>query len=139
MSEAEPPDDHGDPDAHAPSPHPDTVQGPPVSGDDFLSPAPDGTATGLIVETSEGGQELSSRSATDAGELRREVGAVLRLPEGVAIDPSDIDVERTATTPERFLHAVTAVSPFPVSDSSQTIIDCLMNAARAAGVMKYSI
>jgi hypothetical protein len=31
-----------------------------------------------------------------------------------------IDVERTATTPERFLHAVTAVSPFPVSDSSQS-------------------
>ena len=30
-----------------------------------------------------------------------------------------IDVERTATTPERFLHAVTAVSPFPVSDASQ--------------------
>jgi hypothetical protein len=29
-----------------------------------------------------------------------------------------IDVERTATTPERFLHAVTSVSPFPVSDSS---------------------
>ena len=29
-----------------------------------------------------------------------------------------IDVERTATTPERFLHAVTAVSPFPVSDQS---------------------
>src|SRR5436305_8097831 len=27
-----------------------------------------------------------------------------------------IDVERTATTPERFQHAVTAVSPFPVSD-----------------------
>src|SRR5215217_2083107 len=27
-----------------------------------------------------------------------------------------IDVERTATTPERFLHAVTAVSPFPVTD-----------------------
>src|SRR5580765_2573641 len=29
-----------------------------------------------------------------------------------------IDVERTATTPERFLHAVTSVSPFPVSDPS---------------------
>ncbi len=29
-----------------------------------------------------------------------------------------IDVERTATTPERFLRAVTAVSPFPVSDLS---------------------
>ena len=95
MSEAEPPDDREDPDAPAPAPHPDTVQGPPVSGDDFLSPAPDGTAKGLIVETAEGSQELSSRSTTDAGELRREVGAVLRLPEGVAIDPSDIDVERT--------------------------------------------
>jgi hypothetical protein len=29
-----------------------------------------------------------------------------------------IDVERTATTPERFLNAVTAVSPFPVADTS---------------------
>jgi hypothetical protein len=29
-----------------------------------------------------------------------------------------IDVERTATTPERFLHAVTAVSPFPVGSPS---------------------
>src|SRR2546422_7762436 len=29
-----------------------------------------------------------------------------------------IDVERTATTPERFLRAVSAVSPFPVTDSS---------------------
>ena len=32
---------------------------------------------------------------TDPGELRREVGAVLRLPEGVAVDPSDIDIEQT--------------------------------------------
>ncbi len=29
-----------------------------------------------------------------------------------------IDVERTATTPERFLRAVSAVSPFPITDSS---------------------
>jgi hypothetical protein len=29
-----------------------------------------------------------------------------------------IDVERTATTPERFLRALTAVSPFPVTDTS---------------------
>jgi Winged helix-turn-helix DNA-binding len=29
-----------------------------------------------------------------------------------------IDVERTATTPERFLRALTAVSPFPVADTS---------------------
>ena len=32
-----------------------------------------------------------------------------------------IDVERTATTPERFLHAVTAVSPFPVADLSAQV------------------
>jgi hypothetical protein len=31
-----------------------------------------------------------------------------------------VDVERTATTPERFLHAVTSVSPFPVGDRSAT-------------------
>src|SRR6185369_6629643 len=29
-----------------------------------------------------------------------------------------IDVERTATTPERFLHALTAVSPFPVDSTA---------------------
>ncbi len=29
-----------------------------------------------------------------------------------------IDVERTATTPERFLRAISAVSPFPVTDTS---------------------
>ena len=28
-----------------------------------------------------------------------------------------IDVERTATTPERFLRAVAATAPFPVSDA----------------------
>ena len=50
---------------------------------------------GLLAETSEGIQELSRRSDTDASELRREVGAVLRLPEGVAVDPADIDVEQT--------------------------------------------
>src|SRR3954470_6927262 len=32
-----------------------------------------------------------------------------------------IDVERTATTPERFLHALTAVSPFPTSDASRPV------------------
>src|SRR5262245_29793091 len=29
-----------------------------------------------------------------------------------------IDVERTATTPERFLHAIASVTPFPLADSS---------------------
>src|SRR6266536_5989916 len=38
-----------------------------------------------------------------------------RLGRGVA---QYIDIERTATTPERFLKAITAVSPFPVSDTS---------------------
>src|SRR6478672_1849039 len=38
-----------------------------------------------------------------------------RYGRGVA---QTIDVERTATTPERFLRALTAVSPFPVADTS---------------------
>jgi NADH-quinone oxidoreductase subunit D len=46
------------------------------------------------TETSEGAQELDDRSATGAGELRREVGAVLRLPEGPVLDSSQIDIER---------------------------------------------
>src|SRR5207245_11809980 len=29
-----------------------------------------------------------------------------------------IDVERTATTPERFMRAIAATSPFPVTDSA---------------------
>jgi NADH-quinone oxidoreductase subunit D len=48
----------------------------------------------LLAETSEGAQELTERSHTDAQELRREVGAVLRLPEGGYVDPGDIDIER---------------------------------------------
>jgi NADH-quinone oxidoreductase subunit D len=50
--------------------------------------------TALLAETSEGAQELQSRQDVDAPELRREVGAVLRLPEGTYIDPTDIDIER---------------------------------------------
>ena len=45
------------------------------------------------AETSEGSQELTDRGATDPLNLLREQGAVLRLPEGVAIDPTDIDIE----------------------------------------------
>jgi NADH-quinone oxidoreductase subunit D len=48
----------------------------------------------LIAETSEGDQGLRDRTTTSAGELRQEVGAVLRLPEGGYADPSDIDIER---------------------------------------------
>jgi NADH-quinone oxidoreductase subunit D len=50
--------------------------------------------TARVAETSEGIQELLPRPDTGAGELRREVGAVLRLPEGPVLDPGDIDVER---------------------------------------------
>jgi NADH-quinone oxidoreductase subunit D len=45
------------------------------------------------VETSEGAQEMRARRATDPLELLREQGAVLRLPEGVAVDPGDFNVE----------------------------------------------
>jgi NADH-quinone oxidoreductase subunit D len=48
----------------------------------------------LIAETSEGIQGLRARTTTAPGELRQEVGAVLRLPEGGYADPSDIDIER---------------------------------------------
>jgi NADH-quinone oxidoreductase subunit D len=82
-------------DGDAPEVHPDTQLPPPAVGDDFFGHDTGYEPKGLIAETSEGVQELSRRSATDPGELRREVGAVLRLPEGVAVDPSDIDVERS--------------------------------------------
>ncbi|HEX3946973.1 MAG TPA: hypothetical protein VHW47_04675, partial [Acidimicrobiales bacterium] len=52
------------------------------------------TEAARVAETSEGAQELADRSATPADELRREVGAVLRLPEGGVLDPGDIDIER---------------------------------------------
>jgi len=47
----------------------------------------------LVAETSEGAQELAPRRTTSPGGLRQEVGAVLRLPEGGYVDPSDIDIE----------------------------------------------
>jgi NADH-quinone oxidoreductase subunit D len=82
-------------DTEVPEPHPDAVLHPPVSGDSFLSPGPGGEPEGLVAETSEGPQELFRRSETEPDQLRREVGAVLRLPEGVAIDPSNIDIEQS--------------------------------------------
>ncbi|MDA8309081.1 MAG: NADH-quinone oxidoreductase subunit D [Actinomycetota bacterium] len=47
-----------------------------------------------VAETSEGAQELATRTLTPREELRREVGAVLRLPEGGVLDTGDLDVER---------------------------------------------
>ncbi len=47
----------------------------------------------LVAETDEGSQGLSSRADTPAPELRREIGAVLRLPEGTPASGGDIDVE----------------------------------------------
>src|SRR5918999_6223290 len=49
----------------------------------------------LPVETSEGAQEMRPRDATGSAELLREEGAVLRLPEGAAVDPDDFDLEVT--------------------------------------------
>ncbi len=46
----------------------------------------------LTAETSEGEQGLQSRASTSSGQLRREVGAVLRL-DGKTLDPSSIDYE----------------------------------------------
>ncbi len=83
----------GSDDAGTPEPHVDTVQAPPAPWADPAGPMDE--PEGLVAETSEGVQELFRRSETDSSELRREVGAVLRLPEGVAVDPSDIDVERS--------------------------------------------
>ena len=45
-------------------------------------------------ETFEGSQEIAARRDTPADELEREVGSVLRLPEGHGVDVSDIDIER---------------------------------------------
>src|ERR671934_1935109 len=41
-----------------------------------------------------------------------------------------IDVERTATTPERFLRAITSVSPFPVTQAGEATASA--GGARAA-------
>jgi NADH-quinone oxidoreductase subunit D len=45
------------------------------------------------ARTSEGHQEMTARARTQSEELRREVGGVLRLPEGVDADPGDMDIE----------------------------------------------
>ena len=60
--------------------------------------APGGEDMERLLErrTSEGAQEMAPRSRTATQELVRESGQVLHLPEGVALDTGDIDVE----TPE---------------------------------------
>jgi len=45
-------------------------------------------------DTSEGAQELLTRSETVASELGRESGAVLRLPDGQVLDATQIDIDR---------------------------------------------
>ncbi|HMD45559.1 MAG TPA: NADH-quinone oxidoreductase subunit D [Acidimicrobiales bacterium] len=53
-----------------------------------------GRAAWGSAETSEGAQELYPRPSTSSRELEREVGSVLRLPEGGVLNSGDIDVER---------------------------------------------
>ena len=50
----------------------------------------------LVGETYEGSQELAARDQTAPEELRRELGSVLRLPEGAGPGSTDVDVERTS-------------------------------------------
>ena len=50
-------------------------------------------ASRLAAETAEPSQELHPRAEEDGLNLLREEGAFLRLPEGVGIDASDVDVE----------------------------------------------
>ncbi|HUC14341.1 MAG TPA: NADH dehydrogenase (quinone) subunit D [Acidimicrobiales bacterium] len=53
----------------------------------------DALAELLKAKTSEGAQEMLARVNTTVRELRSEVGGVLRLPEGVSLDPDDINYE----------------------------------------------
>ena len=55
-------------------PHTDTVLPDPVSGAAYDEPSAAGTERGLIIETSEGAQELFPRTQTGSDELLREAG-----------------------------------------------------------------
>jgi NADH-quinone oxidoreductase subunit D len=48
----------------------------------------------LKAKTSEGAQEMLARNEETVRQLRNEAGGVLRLPEGVTLDYSDVDYER---------------------------------------------
>ncbi len=52
-----------------------------------------GEASGVASRTSESEEGLQLRSDTSAQELRREVGSVLRLPEGRVVDSGDLSIE----------------------------------------------
>ncbi len=47
----------------------------------------------LIPETSEGLQEMQLEDQTNPNELSTEFGSTLRLPEGIDVNPADIDIE----------------------------------------------
>ncbi len=47
----------------------------------------------LVSETSEGPQELQEEEKTSRYELAAEFGSTLRLPEGIDVNPGDIDIE----------------------------------------------
>jgi NADH-quinone oxidoreductase subunit D len=47
----------------------------------------------LETKTDEGSQEMMPRERSSARELTLESGSTLRLPEGVRLDPADVDVE----------------------------------------------
>ncbi|HEV2360192.1 MAG TPA: NADH-quinone oxidoreductase subunit D [Acidimicrobiales bacterium] len=53
----------------------------------------DGIEAELAAETSEGREELLDRADTNPEELAIETGSVLRLPEGVTLDPGDMNIE----------------------------------------------
>ena len=60
----------------------------------------------LETKTDEGSQEMRARARTSTRELTVEGGSVLRLPEGVQLDPSDLDVD----TPEDLARVRAATS-----------------------------
>ncbi len=66
-----------------------------TAGDGPETPVPESTGVEeqLLHETSEGHQELLDTGETTSEELSIEEGAVLRLPEGLVLDPGGVDAE----------------------------------------------
>jgi NADH-quinone oxidoreductase subunit D len=74
----------------------DELEIPGVTGESKAASAPvvfDEFEEALAAETSEGPQEMLDRNLTNTEELAIEEGAILRLPEGLVLDPGDVDVE----------------------------------------------